>query len=259
MTGTWIDDLASWRAERLAALLADDGWLNLTDRVDLDRPCDVTVGRDAGQDVVLSVGPAHLGRLVLDTGGGAVLRIDGADLSFKPVPDAFPRLIHAGLLLEIHTVEGRAALRVRDLSSTNRASFPGIRHFPTDPGWVVRADWVALEAPRALTIGMINGAADQVRLTHVARFLHDGRTVELLPTHVKGGKPMFVFRDQTARDMTYGASRFVFGSDIADSKITLDFNRAINPPCAFSHLAVCPLPPPQNILPFRIEAGELRP
>lgn len=259
MTGACADDLAAWRAERLAALLADDGWLNLVDRIDLARPCDVSVGSDAGNDLVLSAGPAHLGRLVLDAEGRGILRVDGAHLPFLPVPDAFPRLVHAGLLLEIHSVEGEAALRVRDLSSTSRARFPGLRHFTTDPAWVIRAEWVALDAPATLTLGMINGAADQVRLTHVARFTHGGQAVSLLPTHVKGGKPMFVFRDQTSRDKTYGASRFLFGADIADGKITLDFNRAINPPCAFSDLAVCPLPPPQNILPFRIEAGELRP
>ena len=258
MTDTYDSDLALWRAERQAALLADDGWLNLTDRVDLDRPCDASVGRDADNDLVLSVGPAHLGRLVLDA-DGAILRTPGADLPFRPVPDAFPRLIHEGLMLEIHTVEGQAALRVRDLSPAARAAFPGLRHFPTDPAWVIRAEWVALDQPQSLTIGMVSGAADQVRLTHVARFNHDGKPVQLLPTHVKGGKPMFVFRDLTSRNMTYGASRFLFGSDIAGGHITLDFNRAFNPPCAFSDLAVCPLPPSQNILPFRIEAGELRP
>lgn len=258
MTDAYASDLARWRAERLAALMADDGWMNLTDRVELDRPCDASVGRDADNDLVITAGPAHLGRLVLDA-EDAILRTPGADLPFQPVPDAFPRLIHEGLMLEIHTVEGQPALRVRDLSSAARAAFPGLHHFPTDPAWVIRAEWVALDEPETLTIGMVNGAADQVRLTHVARFSHNGQPIQLLPTHVKGGKPMFVFRDQTSRDMTYGASRFLFGSDIAGGHITLDFNRAINPPCAFTDLAVCPLPPPGNILPFRIEAGELRP
>lgn len=259
MTGGHDDDLASWRAARLAALTADDGWLNLTDRIDIDRPCDASLGQGGSNDLVLSAGPLHLGRLVLDADGGAFLRTGGGDLPFRPVPDAFPRLVHAGLMLEIHAVEGRAALRVRDLSAPGRAAFPGLRHFPTDPAWVIRADWIVLDAPETMAIGMINGASDEVRLTHVARFIHDGQVVSLLPTHVKGGKPMFVFRDRTSVDATYGASRFLLGSDVAEGRITLDFNRAINPPCAFSDLAVCPLPPPQNVLPFRIEAGELRP
>ena len=258
MTDAYADDLAAWRADRLAALAADDGWLNLTDRVDLDRPCDASVGRDAGNDVVLSAGPAHLGRLVLDADGCGTLRAAGAVLPFLPVPDAFPRLIHAGLLLEIHTVEGRAALRVRDLSASARADFPGLRHFPTDPAWVIRADWVALETPETLAIGMVNGAADQVRLTHVARFTHDGQLVSLVPTHLKGGKPMFVFRDRTAGE-SYGAGRFLIGEDAYDHEITLDFNRAFTPPCGFTDFAICPLPPPGHILRFRIEAGEKAP
>ena len=62
----------------------------------------------------------------------------------------------------------------------------------------------------------------------------------------------------TSKDSTYPASRFLYGEDVTDTTIVLDFNKAINPPCAFTDFAVCPLPPPENVLPFRIEAGEKR-
>ena len=65
-------------------------------------------------------------------------------------------------------------------------------------------------------------------------------------------------RDLTSRDKTYPASRFVYGEDVTADTIVLDFNKAINPPCAFTEHAVCPLPPAENVLPIRIEAGELR-
>ena len=68
-----------------------------------------------------------------------------------------------------------------------------------------------------------------------------------------------MLRDLTSRAETYGAARFVYGEDLTDSTIVLDFNKAFNPPCAFTDHAVCPLPPPQNLLPFRIEAGEQKP
>ena len=70
---------------------------------------------------------------------------------------------------------------------------------------------------------------------------------------------MFVIRDATSGRQTYAASRFLIGDDVADGQITLDFNRAFSPPCAFSDFAICPLPPRSNILPFAVMAGEMWP
>ncbi|MDP2738912.1 MAG: DUF1684 domain-containing protein [Pseudorhodobacter sp.] len=258
MTSDYEARLQALRAARLAELSADDGWLNLTDRVEL-QPGSATLGSAAGNDIVLSAGPAHLGTLTLEASGAARLRPDGgAELAFQPVPEKPPRLVAGGLLLEIHSVEGKPALRVRDLAPERRA-FAGLRYFPTDPGWCIRADWVALKAPQRLAVDMVNGASEGVTQTHSAEFVHNGVQVALVPTHAKAGRPMFVFRDLTSRDLTYAASRFLYGTEIAGGKITLDFNTAFNPPCAFTDYAICPLPPRANILPFRIEAGELRP
>ena len=66
----------------------------------------------------------------------------------------------------------------------------------------------------------------------------------------------FIFRDQTSGKETYGAGRFLYADLPKDGKVVLDFNKAYNPPCAFTPYATCPLPPPQNRLPVRIEAGE---
>ncbi len=104
----------------------------------------------------------------------------------------------------------------------------------------------------------MTGARDRVRITHQARFTHDGQPVTLLPTHEKSGKPMFVIRDQTAGAETYGAARFLIG-EVQGDKVVLDFNKAFNPPCAYTEFAVCPLPPRQNIMPFAIRAGEMKP
>ena len=73
-----------------------------------------------------------------------------------------------------------------------------------------------------------------------------------------GAAPMFVLHDGTSGRETYGASRFLIGEVTAEG-IVLDFNKAINPPCAFIDYATCPLPPAENRLPLRITAGEKRP
>ena len=69
---------------------------------------------------------------------------------------------------------------------------------------------------------------------------------------------MFVIRDRTSGPETYGAARFLIG-DVRGDRVVLDFNKAFNPPCAFTDFAVCPLPSAQNVLPFPIRAGEKKP
>jgi len=243
--------LPDWRAARLAALSAPDGWLNLVARIDL-APGRHRVG--AAQEVRLPSGPELLGTLDLGPTGASFARPGEDPRPFQTVPDGFPQLRVDPFLLEIHSVDGTPALRVRDLT---RQPTVTLRHFPDAPDWTIRATWESL-APEATEITMKNGSTAAVTVTHRATFQHQGKTVILTPTHWKSGKPMFVFRDATAGE-TYPACRFLFGEDATDRGITLDFNRAISPPCAFTDFAVCPLPPPGNILPFRIEAGELAP
>lgn len=247
--------LDDWKAARLAALTAEDGWLNLTDRVDIPQGPQ-RVGKGADNDLVLSCGPDHLGVLTLTPEGANFQTPDGTTHNFAPAPGGFPQLRVPPLLLELHTVDGIPALRVRDLTVPRTAD---LRYFPDNPAWVIRARWERLAAPEAATIGQRGGGDTQVTLTHVARFSHQGHEIALVPTHWKSGQPMFVVRDATSGRETYGASRFLMGEEMTDDAITLDFNRAFTPPCGFTPHAICPLPPRQNILPFAVDAGELAP
>lgn len=255
-------ELTDWRAKRLAALVAEDGWLNLTDRIET-APGRWSVGSGADNDLQLSVGPRQLGWLVLDRAGSARFEMpDGEILSFQPVTGGFPQLRSpalGGLLLELHTVDGTPALRVRQMDHPARLGFPGLRYFPTDPAWKIRARWERLANPVTTRVDMVSGVTEAVTQTHVARFSVAGQDIALTPTHSKGAQPMFVIRDATSGRETYGASRFLLGDVLDEDAIQLDFNRLYNPPCAFTDLAICPLPPPGNILRFRIEAGELAP
>ena len=88
-----------------------------------------------------------------------------------------------------------------------------------------------------------------------AHFEVGGQAVSLEPT-VDGDGLFFVFKDATAPRETYGGGRFLSAAAPKDGKVILDFNRAYNPPCAFSAFATCPLPTPENVLHVRIEAGE---
>lgn len=243
-------ELTAWKADRLAALTAPDGWLNLTDRLEIP-PGPQRVGSAPDNDLVLSRGPAHLGTLH----PGFAFETEAGTRPFAAT-SGNPMLEVPPFLLEIHTVEGQPALRVRDLGL-----HPGVvlRYFPHDPSWVIRARWERLAAPQSQTIAQKGAGETQVELTHRAHFTREGHEVTLLATHWKAGLPMFVIRDATSGRETYAASRFLMGQDMTDGEITLDFNKAHNPPCAFTDFAICPLPPPENRLSFAVRAGELAP
>lgn len=244
--------LADHRAARLAALQAPDGWLNLIARIDLD-PGLHRLG--TAEAVQLPSGPPFLGTLALGTDGTATFARPGEDpRPFLPAAGGFPQLRAEPFLLEVHTVAGKPALRIRDLRLHPSVT---LRYYPEAPQWVIRAAWENLPQGN-LRIALKDGSFATVSVTHQARFTHDGREVTLTATHWKGDQPMFVFRDRTAGE-TYPACRFLHGEDIEPGAITLDFNRAFTPPCGFTPYAICPLPPPGNVLPFRIEAGELAP
>lgn len=247
-------DLTQHRAARLAALQADDGWLNLIARIPL-QPGPQTVGSAGDNQLRLPHGPAHLGTLI-PSAFGYDFQTEHDTRPFRPGYDMPPQLRVPPFLLEIHTADGQPALRVRDLTMARRSS---LSYFPTDPNWIIRAKWNELANPIAQSMDQKGGAAITVALSHNAQFSHDGHAVTLLATHWKGHKPMFVFRDTTSLNETYAAARFLIGEDATDTEITLDFNRAFTPPCGFTDFAICPLPPRENVLPFAIRAGELRP
>ena len=255
----YASDYADWQTRRLAALKAPDGWLNIIARVWL-APGTVSVGSAPDNDIVLDAGPAHIGTLTQDEAGGVTYAPadGGAPVTLALSKSKPPRFTAGDLLLEVTTLNGENALRVRDTASMAGAALAPIQYFPLDPSWRITAQWVALETPKGLTIDTSKAIRTEVEATHKAVFTRDGVTYELLATHGTPESPQFVIRDLTARDSTYPACRFVFGEAVADGTLVLDFNKAINPPCAFTEFAVCPLPPAENVLPIRIEAGEKR-
>ncbi|MBU1307736.1 MAG: DUF1684 domain-containing protein [Alphaproteobacteria bacterium] len=249
---------ADWKAKRLANLKAADGWLNIIARYWLEDGT-ATVGSAADNDLVLSAGPAHVGSLTQDASGVRFTPADGGEpIQLKLDKAKPPRFEVGNLLLEVTTLNGENALRVRDKESSVPATLNEIDAFPLDPSWYIKADWIKLDAPQGMTVDTTKSIPTDVQVTHKAVFTRDGVQYELVATHGTAEAPQFVLRDLTSRDQTYPASRFLYGEQVGDDSIVLDFNKAINPPCAFTEHAVCPLPPPENVLPIRIEAGEKR-
>lgn len=255
--GDYLRLLTDWRADRIAKLTAEDGWLNLVGLWWLDDG-PVRVGAAADCDAVLPYGPDFAGTVSMTPNGFFFQVADGGRPAARiEVAQKGPSRFPIGEFpAEIAMLAGRPALRIRDRKAAARKDFGGIDCFPADPGWRIVADWVALDAPLNTSVDTVIGQPSEVTISHRARFEHDGQACELLATHGTPQAPQFVIRDLTSGKSTYPACRFLFGEEVGASTIVLDFNKAINPPCAFTPFAICPLPPRENVLPFAVEAGE---
>ncbi len=153
--------------------------------------------------------------------------------------------------------DGMYALRVWDAQSESIQKFGGIDAFDYAPEWVVTGTFFEIEGGTVVGFEHLkdDGKTRGEVVPGEIRFTHDG--VEYDIAAFKSGRALqLVFADATNGDDTYSVGRFLFLAPNADGTITLDFNTAILPPCAFSYAFNCPLPPKQNRFPFRVEAGE---
>lgn len=152
---------------------------------------------------------------------------------------------------------GTYALRVWDAQSEGIRDFGGIDAFDYDPSWVITANWSV--NPAGTTMGFEHLKDDGQTRDEVIpgsiTFSRDGVDYDLAA--FKSGRALqLVFADSTSGESTYSVGRFLYLAPNADGTITLDFNRAILPPCAFSYAFNCPLPPKQNRFGIPVEAGE---
>ena len=260
--------IETWRAQRVERLKAPNGWLSLIGLHWLKEGRN-TVGSAKDNDVVLAKGPAHLGAIELKGGQAtialdpkALATIDGGNARSAALLDDShdkPTTIAFGTA-SFYMVDrnGRKGLRVKDSEADARKHFLGIDYFPIDPSWRIEARWVPFTPPHTLETPNVLGQTDTFPVPGKAVFARDGKTYELLPViEVPGDKELFlIFADRTSGKETYGAARFLYADMPKDGKIVLDFNKAYNPPCAFTPYATCPLAPPENRLDLRVTAGE---
>jgi len=153
--------------------------------------------------------------------------------------------------------DGQYALRVWDSTSEGIENFGGIDAFEYAPEWVVTGTFREIEGGSVVGFEHLkdDGKTRGEVVPGEIRFTHDGDEYDVAA--FKSGRALqLVFADATNGDDSYSVGRFLFLAPNPDGTITLDFNTAILPPCAFSYAFNCPLPPKQNRFPFRVEAGE---
>jgi uncharacterized protein (DUF1684 family) len=161
------------------------------------------------------------------------------------------------LSMWLHKSGERFAIRLRDPEHTLRKTFSGLGWFPVDTAYRVQARFEPYDSPKS--VPMLNILGDLEQFTSPGRVVFElqGETIDLEPVVSEENDLFFVFRDGTSGKETYGAARFLHADMPQAGQVILDFNKAYNPPCAFNPFTTCPLPPRENRLALRIEAGEL--
>jgi uncharacterized protein len=265
----YLAEIAKFREAREAVLKTDTGWLTIAGLFFLTRP-ETTFGSDQANDIVLPAGaPARAGTFLLRDGKVSVkaassvsfglngntitsaeLKSDGAG-----TPD---RIVLKDLTLWVHQSGDRLAIRLRDKNNHLRREFTGLNWYPVKPAYRVTAAYVPYDTPETMQIPNILGDIDTMVSPGTAAFEMDGQRMQMVaiadPDHPK--ELWFIFRDLTTGKETDPAARFLYTPLPENGRVTLDFNRSQNPPCAYNAFATCPLPPQPNRMPVRVEAGE---
>jgi uncharacterized protein len=262
-------EIEAWRAERLQNLTSETGWLTLAGLHHLE-PGDHVLGSGREADIGLpAAAPARLGTLHV-TDGTVELEIDpGVTVTVEGTAVASPAaafdaegqapLFEVGAVNFFVIQRGELLLlRVRDRESPDRLHFAGIESFPIDPTYRFAARFDPYQPLKQIPIANIIGMVSDTSCPGAVVFERDGETYRLDAIAEPGDEELFlIFGDLTSGHETYGAGRYMYvKAPDAEGRIDLDFNKAYNPPCAFTPFATCPLPPRQNRLGFRIEAGE---
>jgi uncharacterized protein (DUF1684 family) len=153
--------------------------------------------------------------------------------------------------------EGRYALRVWNAQSEDLKNFGGIDAYAYNPAWVIQATFTPIEGGRAVGVDHLKdeGKTREKIIPADIAFAHDGVDYSVAAFQ-EGRALLLVFADATSGESTYSVGRFLMCTPNSDGTITLDFNRAYLPPCAFNHNFNCPMPPEANRFTFAIEAGE---
>lgn len=262
-------EIEAWRAARDERLRRPDGWLTLAGLFWLDEGAN-SFGSDPANRVVLPPGtPACMGELLLEGGSvrlwaepGIALASRGEPLrsaALKTDADGGPTILDYGhVSFFVIKRRDRFAVRVKDSASPVLAAFGGLDAFRIDPRWRFEARFEPYDPPKQVLVPSVLGGADSEICPGAIVFDLGDTVYRLEPVLEAGTDELFIiFGDRTNGFETYGAGRFLYAKrPDKDGRVVLDFNKAYNPPCVFTPYATCPLPPPQNRLPIRVEAGE---
>ncbi|GAA2014893.1 DUF1684 domain-containing protein [Nakamurella flavida] len=253
----------AWQQERLQQVSGPVGNTALIDYQPVGaepaavRGLPATVRRVPGENGV-RVTPT--GPVRLHTAAG-VTPLTGETLVNRLGVEGLPLLSSGGITVDVFGLDATAVeLRIYDAAAPTRLAFAGIEVAEYDPRWAVdavfRSSGEIQRVPWGFTRASDDGHTKAVPGTVEA-------TIEGVPSvftvFADGNHLVLVFADATTGRSSYAPGRFLRFPAVPDgAALTLDFNRAIVPPCGFSDFYSCPIPPAENRIAAAVVAGELR-
>jgi uncharacterized protein (DUF1684 family) len=262
--------IEKWQSERIEEINGEDGWTTLVGLFWL-KDGENKFGSAPSNDIVLPRGtaPGFSGSFRLDNGVVSLIAKPEAGITNDGQPvttlilrsdsEGKPTVLKMGSLklLVIKRAE-KLGLRVKDKNHPARSNFRGLQRFPLRPDFRINARFDPYNPPKIIPILNVLDMIDHMISPGALIFSVDGRSYRLDPVLEKGSRQLFIiFADKTSGKETYGGGRYLYADPPGpEGSVVLDFNKAHNPPCAFTKFATCPLPPRQNRLALRVEAGE---
>lgn len=264
------DEIAEWDIKRIASLKAANGWVNLAGLFWLV-PGENTFGASADNQLVFDDPrfPAHLGSFILTdkevvwktAAGNEVFnkqqKVDQLSI-FDLTQKEAVQLSYATFRWIIIKREDKIGVRFRDLDHPNLKTFQHIERYKPSSKWKLDA---ILEPGLYSSVSITNVLGQTYPMPSPGKIVFEveGKKYKLDAVDEGGDALFIIFGDETNAEATYESGRFLYiPKPDKEGHTILDFNKALNPPCAFSPFATCPLPPRQNVLPFAIAAGEKR-
>jgi hypothetical protein len=262
--------IAKHRAERVRELTAPGGWLAVAGLFWLHEGHN-TAGSDQTNQIRLPArAPGQLGAFELKNGtvrfvahSGVTVKASTAavrEYVFDPEKGEKSAIVSSGLRMFIIRRGERYAVRLIDPETAARKEFKGLEYFPLRSEYRVDATFVMYDTMKDVPVPNILGMMVPMESPGYVVFSLNGHQYRLEPVYEtrKHEDLFFIFKDLTSLHDTYPAGRFLHAPLPSNGRVAIDFNKAYNPPCAFTAFATCPLPTKDNQLQIRIEAGELR-
>ena len=267
---TYFNTINEWRKAYEERLGAPDGWLSISGLFWL-REGDNLIGTDPTSQVVLPQGAGPAKTATIHVQGTQIKLAVSEEVKMtcneKPVSSMDIKLNEYGssdwffikdVKFAVIQRGTRYGVRVYDQNNPERRKYLNVRWFAVNEAQRVQAKYHALEKPLMLTIVNVLGDSSEEPCEGYVEFTLGDKAYKLYPLSINDGKGLwFMFKDGTNNKLTYNGGRFMTADGPKDGIVTLDFNKAHNPPCAYTHFATCPLPPDMNRLPVDIIAGEM--
>ncbi len=263
----WKNDLQEWKHWRIENLKKPFGWLSLVGMEWLHEGAN-TIGRSQDNRIRLSHGADRIGqfdydgdRIFFTPAPGVTVFANGKRIT-ETIPAATDRQENTTKFthdsFQFYVIErGKPAVRIKDSQAPTRTGFAGLEYFPADPKWRVKAKYTPYHPAKTIEIINVLGQLNEEASPGFVEFALDGTTYRLDVIDEGSDEYFIIFADRTNGRSTYGPGRFLYIKKPDENNETwVDFNRAYNPPCAFTDYSTCPLPPPQNRLRVFVTAGE---